>query len=334
MKPFAVVVLNWNGVELLKKFMPLWVQYAETELSDLIIVDNGSTDESCSFLKKNYPNIQLIKFLENNGYAGGYNEALKLLKYQYVVLLNSDATPKSSDWLDEAYDLFTNDDTIVAVQPKIKDFNKPNYFEYAGGAGGYLDCFGYPYCRGRVFHSIEEDRGQYQELKPILWASGAALIIRREVFLSVGGFDEHFFAHQEEIDLCFRLRTRGFKIVYAPNSEVFHIGGASLDNESPRKLYLNYRNNLLMLYKNLNTAYLLFVLFIRFILDFGVALFFLIKGEWAKTKVIFRAYYDFFKLIPSFYASRKKNLLAQRLRPSKLLTPNFFIFILIAKNNR
>ncbi len=320
MKPFAVVVLNWNGLKLLEQFMPSWLAYAEGKLSDLIIVDNGSTDNSVHFLENNYPNVQLIKFTENRGYAEGYNQALKFLEYDYVVLLNSDATPQNSNWLLQPSELFQSNPNIVAIQPKIKAYNKPEYFEYAGAAGGYLDCLGYPYCRGRVLNFIEEDRGQYESVEPILWASGASLIVRRKEFITSGGFDKRFFAHQEEIDLCFRLRSRGFDIVYAPQSEVFHIGGASLDSENPHKLYLNYRNNLLMLYKNLNTTYLISLLIIRLCLDMSLALLYFLKGKEEKTKAIFRAYADFLSLRSSFREARLVNLSKQKLRPSKLLT--------------
>ncbi len=319
MKPFAVVVLNWNGKSLLEQFMPLWLRYAKTELSDLVIVDNGSTDSSLSFLA-NYSNVQIIRFSDNKGYAEGYNEALKLLEHQYVVLLNSDATPKSVDWLNQPLELFKRNTNLAAVQPKIKDFNNPNYFEYAGAAGGYLDYLGYPFCRGRVFNQIEEDKGQYESIRPILWASGAGLFVRRQAILEAGGFDKHFFAHQEEIDLSLRLRSRGFDIAYAPKSEVYHIGGGSLDNESPRKLYLNYRNNLLMLYKNLNIIYLILILIIRFPLDFTFALLLLIKGNKEKSKAIFKAYFDFFSLYPNFKQDRIENLSKQKLKPSKLFT--------------
>ncbi len=320
MKPFAVVVLNWNGVELLEKFVPLWLEYAETNISDLIIVDNGSTDSSVHFLETNYPTIELIKFPENKGYAGGYNDALELIKQEYVVLLNSDATPKDESWLVKPLELFQNNQNIVAIQPKIKAYNNPNYFEYAGAAGGYLDCLGYPYCKGRVLNIVEEDRGQYEESETILWASGAALMIRRKEFLKVGGFDKRFFAHQEEIDLCVRLRSQGFDIVYAPKSEVFHIGGATLDSENPRKLYLNYRNNLLMLYKNLNTFHLIIILIIRLCLDFTLGFLYFLKGEKEKSKAIFKAYYHCSSLYSDFRQDREENLSKQKLSTSKLFT--------------
>ncbi len=327
MKPFAVVVLNWNGVKLLEQFMPLWTDFAETELSDLIIVDNGSTDSSVSFLESHYPEVQLIKFAENKGYAGGYNEALKLIEHQYVVLLNSDATPKCLDWLEQPLKLLESNPNLVALQPKIKAFNQPNFFEYAGAAGGYLDCFAYPYCRGRVLDKVEEDKGQYENVVSILWASGAALFVRRLAFLEAGGLDERFFAHQEEIDLCLRFKSRGLDIVYAPQSEVFHIGGASLDNESPRKLYLNFRNNLLMLYKNLNWTYLVFLYPFRFCLDMLAGMVFLFKGELAKFKAVIRAYWDFLRMLPSFREDRRRNLSLQKVKPSKLLSNCSIFFI-------
>ncbi len=326
MKPFAVLVLNWNGEALLKQFLPFWTKYTETDLSDLIIVDNGSTDGSLVLLESYEPKLRLIKFVENKGYADGYNEAIKLLEHEYVVLLNSDATPKSLDWLKQPLKLFENNSNLVALQPKIKAFNNPKFFEYAGAAGGYLDCLAYPYCDGRVLDRTEEDRGQYEETKNILWASGAALFVRRQDFLDSGGLDGRFFAHQEEIDLCFRLRSRGFDIVYAPKSEVFHVGGASLDNESPRKLYLNFRNNLLMLYKNLNLNYLLWLYPCRFFLDFLAGFVFLLRGEGGKCKAVFRAYFDFMKMRPIFRRDRKTNLSLQKVKASSLLSSHSILF--------
>ncbi len=308
MKPFAVLVLNWNGLELLKTFVPLWLSYAQMELSELIIIDNGSTDSSVTYLEQEYPELKLIKFDENYGFSEGYNRAIAMVDNPYVVLLNSDATPLDKHWLGRPFDLLESNADIVAVQPKIKSYREQNKFEYAGAAGGYIDILGYPYCRGRIFDTVEEDLGQYDLESDIHWASGASLIIRREEYLKVGGLDKDFFAHQEEIDLCQRLRMRAWRIVYTHSSEVFHIGGASLDMKNPRKLYLNFRNNLLMLYKNLPTFHFSFIFVMRLALDIGAMLGFLVKREFPNARAVVKAYWHFLSSYRTFKPKRKENL--------------------------
>ena len=271
----AVVVLNWNGHSLLEAFLPSWVQHTP-EGVDLIIVDNGSTDDSIAFVRKHHPEVHLLCFSENYGFAAGYNKAIAELNYKTVVLLNSDVE-LTAGWLDEPLHLLASDPTIAAVQPTIRAQRSPKDFEYAGAAGGYIDTLGYPFCRGRLFGSIEEDKGQYASPAELFWASGACLIIRRDVYLEVGGLDTVFFAHQEEIDLCWRINARGHRIVFAPTSVVYHVGGASLSAESPRKVFLNFRNNLLMIYKNLPAPSLSRVLLCRFFLDLLAALIYLVR---------------------------------------------------------
>ena len=271
----AVVVLNWNGRKLLESFLPSWVQYTP-EGADLIIVDNGSTDDSLAFVREHYPEVKLLPFSENYGFAAGYNKAIAELDYRTVVLLNSDVE-LTAGWLDEPLRLLASDPTIAAVQPTIRAQRSPKDFEYAGAAGGYIDALGYPFCRGRLFGTIEEDKGQYASPAELFWASGACLIIRRDVYLEVGGLDTVFFAHQEEIDLCWRINARGHRIVFAPSSVVYHVGGASLSAESPRKVFLNFRNNLLMIYKNLPAPSLSRVLLCRFFLDLLAALIYLVR---------------------------------------------------------
>ncbi len=333
-KPFAVIVLNWNGLDLLKEFVPQWLAYAHSDLSDLIIVDNGSTDSSVAYLQENYPEIQLLTFEENLGYAEGYNRAVAQLDYKYLVLLNSDATPKSKTWLDQAYFLFENNEKLGAIQPKIKSYQSPQSFEYAGAGGGKIDLLGYPFCFGRVFSKISEDKGQYDQVEELKWASGASLMIRRDVYLSVGGLDARFFAHQEEIDICMRLLSRSWQILLAPESEVFHVGGGSLDMNSPRKLYLNYRNNLLMLYKNLDLWHLVAVLYVRLFLDFFILLAFLILGNFKKAKAVFQAYYDFIKAYPSFRSDRLYNQKVKTIASSLSLFDPTFILVEYLKFER
>lgn len=291
----AVLVLNWNGLSLLKEFLPLWTKYITEEGADLIIVDNGSTDDSVKFLKETYPSLPIIIHPENLGFAEGYNRAVQQLsQYEYLLLLNSDAY-LASGWMEPMLKLMEyTDRRVLAVQPKIRAYRNPLHFEYAGAAGGYLDALGYPYCRGRLFDYIEMDTGQYDDIRlDLTWASGAALLVRRVDYLAVGGLDASFFAHQEEIDLCLRLKRLGGNIAYCPNAVAYHIGGSSLAQGSSRKLYLNFRNNLLMLAKNLRLLHLLYILLLRLPLDLMASLRFLSKGHAEHAWEIIKAWRDF-----------------------------------------
>lgn len=303
----AVVVLNWNGRRLLEQFMPSWVAFTPAE-AELIIVDNGSSDDSVAYLQSHYPDVRCIAFDQNYGFALGYNRAIEMLEHSIVVLLNSDVA-LTAGWLDEPLALLEHSSGISAVQPKIRAYRSPEMFEYAGAAGGYLDVYGYPFCRGRIFDTLEEDRGQYDEVvTDLLWASGACLIIRREAYLQAGGLDARFFAHQEEIDLCWRVVARGGRIALAPHSIVYHVGGASLAAEHPRKTYLNFRNNLLMLYKNLPEARLEAVLRVRILLDCLALLVFLLRGQVRHARAVWQAYRDYRTMRPDFEADRRENL--------------------------
>ena len=246
----AVVILNWNGRHYLEKFLPGVVKYSSEPGIQVVVADNGSTDDSLKFLRQQYPEITIIEFDKNHGYAEGYNKALKLITARYFVLLNSDVevTP---NWLNPLVCLMEQDDKIAVCMPKIRSFDNRGYFEYAGAGGGFIDRFGYPFCRGRILNHIEEDTGQYDSVREIFWASGACLFIRSELFIQSGGFDPGFFAHMEEIDLCWRFKNQGYKILYSPDSIIYHVGGGTLPNQHPGKLYLNFRNNLFVLYKNL-----------------------------------------------------------------------------------
>lgn len=307
MSKIAIVILNWNGRALMEKFLPSVVAYSPQALASVIVADNGSTDDSLGMLREKFPTVGLIELGRNYGFAEGYNQALKHIDAEYAVLLNSDVkvTP---GWLDAPLGALESDPQIVAVQPKIRAEREPERFEYAGAAGGYMDRYGYPFCRGRIFDRVESDRGQYDRPADLLWATGACLFIRTEVYKASGGLDAGFFAHQEEIDLCWRLRSRGYRLVCTPESVVYHVGGATLSTESPRKTFLNFRNNLLMLYKNLPDDTLGRVMRVRFWLDYMAAAKFLFSGHPANAKAVYQARKEFFSLRQVYAAKRRENL--------------------------
>ena len=307
MKKTAVVILNWNGRKLLEKFLPALIKNTPDEAADIIVADNGSTDTSLPYLEQFHPSIQLIKLDKNYGFAGGYNKALSQLDYKYVVLLNSDVKV-TENWLTTAINYLENHPEIAAVQPKILSYNDNSSFEYAGASGGFLDLYGYPFCRGRIFSTIEKDLRQYDSETEILWASGACLFIRLKDYWEPGGLDASFFAHQEEIDLCWRLNARGKKIVCLPQSTVYHVGGATLKMEHPRKTFLNFRNNLLMVYKNLPEKYYRKVMIYRFFTDRLAAIQFLLKGHPANAFSVLKARLVFNLQKKNYKKVRKENL--------------------------
>ena len=324
-KEVAVLVLNWNGRTLLQQFLPSWLAHIP-DYADLIIVDNGSTDDSVSFLQEHYRDVHLLAFEENLGFAGGYNRAIEELDYQTVILLNSDVE-LTSGWLDQPMRLLNSSPEIAAVQPTLRAQRSPKDFEYAGAAGGFIDRLGYPFCRGRIFDTIEEDRGQYTDSVDLFWASGACLIIRRAVYREVGGLDTLFFAHQEEIDLCWRLNARGWRIVSAPQSIVYHIGGASLSADSPRKVFLNFRNNLLMIYKNLPAPTLHRVLFARMILDLVAMLVYLLRLRPGQAASVLKGWRCFLIKRQRYESTRQENL-KKTVRPisPELMKPYSLLF--------
>ena len=307
MKKLSVVILNWNGVGMLQKFLPKVVQYSKGEGVEVCVADNGSTDESVTWLRANCPDVRLIVLDKNYGFADGYNKALQQVEAEYVVLLNSDVevTPH---WLEPMLMYMDAHPDVAACQPKIRAERNKAYFEYAGAAGGYIDCYGYPFCRGRIFDVVEKDQGQYDDVVPIFWATGAALFIRLKDYRETGGLDGRFFAHMEEIDLCWRLRSRGRGIVCIPQSMVYHVGAATLKKENPRKTFLNFRNNLLMLYKNLPEKELKKVLFVRGILDWVAAVVFYLKGDGKNARAVIQARKEFKQIRPMYEASRVENL--------------------------
>ena len=303
----AVVILNWNGKKYLEKFLPTLVKNTQQEETEIIIADNNSTDDSIEFLNEKYPDLRQIIFNKNHGFTGGYNKALEQIDADYFVLLNSDIEV-SENWLKPLIELLDSDKNIAACQPKIRSYDRKEYFEYAGAAGGFIDKYGYPFCRGRILESIEKDNDQYNDQKDIFWATGACMVIRADLYKKVGGLDDDFFAHMEEIDLCWRLKDLGYRIIYSPESTVYHVGGGTLPNNSPFKLYLNYRNNLFLLYKNLPKGKLFPILFSRMILDGLSALIFLLKFSFKSFNAVFKAHIHFYKNLKKLRAKRKKLL--------------------------
>lgn len=301
----AVVILNWNGVDWLKKFLPNVVKYSSSETTRVVVVDNASTDNSVAYVQEHFPNIQLVVNDSNGGYAKGYNDGLKKVEADYFVLLNSDVEV-SENWLQPLMQLMDANEKIAACQPKILSYNEPHKFEYAGAAGGFIDKFGYAFCRGRLFDYIEDEHQQYNQSSEIFWATGACMLVRSKVFFEMGGLDEDFFAHQEEIDLCWRMKNAGHKIYYVHNSTVYHVGGGTLNALSPFKTYLNFRNNLFLLYKNLPPKYLLRIIPFRFCLDYLAVMKFVASRQGKHAWAVLRAHAHFIQQFAAVRAKRKK----------------------------
>jgi len=291
----AVVILNWNGRNFLEKFLPTVIEHSKDD-AKVIIADNASTDDSIGYLEKHHPDIRIIRLEKNWGFAGGYNMALRQIKADYYILLNSDIEV-SENWIPPVIGLMEDDHTIVACQPKIRSYHEKDKFEYAGAAGGFIDKYGYPFCQGRLFQSLEKDTGQYDEIKEVFWATGACMFVRANVFHQLGGFDDDFFAHMEEIDFCWRAKNAGHKIMYCPGSTIFHIGGGTLPRKNSQKTYLNIRNNIIMLFKNLESDRLVKVLSARIILDYVAAIKFLIDGGFRDMTAVLRAHFYIFSNI-------------------------------------
>jgi len=300
----AVVVLNWNGKAWLEKFLPTLVKYSQE--ATVFVADNASNDDSVFFVKNNLPSVKIILNPTNGGYAKGYNDALRQIDAEYFVLINSDIEV-TEGWISPIIDLMDSDKKIAACQPKLLDYNNRNTFEYAGASGGFIDNLGYPFCRGRIFDDIEIDKGQYNDVIEVFWATGACLFVRASYFNEIGSLDEDFFAHQEEIDLCWRLKNKGYKIMVQPKSVVYHVGGGTLNAGSPFKTYLNFRNNLFMLFKNSPTSTLFTIIPSRLVLDGVAALTFLNKDKGLQhVLAIAKAHFIFYFEIPKLIAKRQK----------------------------
>ena len=319
----SVIILNWNGEAMLRRFLPNVITNTQRTDVEIVVADNGSTDGSLAYLRTEP--VRVIELGENYGFAEGYNRAIAQVDSDYVVLLNSDVEVTPC-WLDTLLEYARTHEEVAALQPKVLSWQSKQdvlvgkrqkvRFEHAGAAGGMIDCLGYPYCYGRLLTNLEEDTGQYDTPTPIFWASGACMFIRRDVYVKEGGLDSVFFAHQEEIDLCWRLHCRGYQIMSVPHSVVYHVGGGTLEYESPRKTFLNFRNNLLMLYKNLPPVQWLLVMLIRIPLDYVAALQMLLSGKWLNFKAVFQARCAFWRLRKQYKAIRAANL-----RKSEVLYP-------------
>ncbi len=317
MKKVALVILNYNGVKFLKKFLPAVIEFSSAD-ADIWVADNCSTDNSVEVLESQFTNVKLVKNQVNGGYATGYNMALQQIKADYYILLNSDieVTP---NWVKPLVEIMESDANIGACQPKIKSYHQKQKFEYAGASGGFIDSYGYPFCRGRIFQSLETDNGQYDNPIEVFWASGACMIVRSDVFHKLGGFDDDFFAHMEEIDLCWRMKSIGFKVMVCPSSVVYHIGGGTLPVGSARKTYLNFRNNFVLLYKNLPSDKLYAILISRLFLDGLAGIKFLLQGGFADFIAVIKAHYYFYQ---NWTHIRKKRKNTVRKNVSKIYNGN------------
>mgnify|MGYP002628343501 FL=1 len=303
----AIVILNWNGKKLLEQFLPSIVKFSSDE-AEIYVADNASEDTSISYIKHHFPSVKIVKNIENGGYAKGYNDALQKINADIYCLINSDVEV-TQNWLNPILTIFNTDENTAIIQPKILDFKDKTNFEYAGAAGGFIDLYGYPYCRGRVFNDIEKDRNQFNDISEIFWASGACFFIRSKVYHQLNGFDEDYFAHQEEIDLCWRTQNIGYRVKYVGNSTVFHVGGATLKETDPQKTFLNFRNSLLNVVKNVPKKWFLFVVFSRLLLDGIAGLKFILELRPIHSLAILKAHFSFYT---NFYKFLKKRKVLQK----------------------
>lgn len=306
MTKLAIVILNWNGAEMMRRYLPSVLDNSKVEGVEVIVADNASDDESVAMLQREFPHVRVICLDRNYGFAEGYNRALRQVEAEYYLLLNSDVEIRQREWVRPMLDYMEQHPEVGACQPKVRWLAEPERFEYSGAAGGFLDCYGFPFCRGRILGTLEVDRGQYDTPCEVHWATGCALMIRSAEYWAAGGLDGRFFAHMEEIDLCWRLRTMGRRLMCIPQSTVFHLGAATLQKGSPRKTYLNFRNNLLMLYKNLPEQDVKRVLRVRQPLDLLAALHFLAAFDWKNFKAVFQAYRAFHRMKADFAADRQR----------------------------
>lgn len=299
----SIVILNWNGSEMMRRFLPSVLRHSSG--TEVVVADNASSDDSLAMLAAEFPRVRTIVLDKNYGFAEGYNRALKNIDSEYTVLLNSDVEVEEG-WLTPLEEYMDRHEDVAACQPKILSYAEKTEFEYSGAAGGFVDCHGYPYCRGRLFATVEKDHGQYDSVMDIHWATGACMMVRTRIFYSCGAFDSRFFAHNEEIDLCWRFRLFGYRITCVPQSRVYHVGGGTLPQGNPRKVYLNFRNNLLMLYKNLPDSDLRRVMAIRLVLDYVAVVQSLVKGDLQGARAILRARHDFHAMKKDYVPLRQE----------------------------
>ncbi|MFH2143990.1 MAG: glycosyltransferase family 2 protein [Bacteroidota bacterium] len=307
MDKIAVVILNWNGKELLNKYLPSVVKFSNGSGISIYLADNFSDDESISYVSNTFPSVKILELDKNYGFAEGYNIALKDIEAEHYILLNSDIEV-TKDWFEPLLNCMESQPDVAACMPKIISDEKRDEFEYAGAAGGYIDKYGFPFCRGRLFNMNEKDTGQYNYSSEIFWATGACMMIRADLFHRAGGLDKDFFAHMEEIDLCWRLKNQGYKIYYCHESTVYHLGGGTLKKTNPRKTYLNFRNNLFLIYKNAAPEKVNKMLFIRFIIDGIAAIKFLFSFEFTNFVSVFKAHVSFYSKLKIFRPKRRQNL--------------------------
>lgn len=320
-KKIAVVILNWNGAKLLEQFLPSIISFSNE--ANIYVADNASTDNSIEVVKEQFPTIKIIQNDGNYGFAKGYNIALQKIEEPYYALVNSDIEV-SENWLTPILSIFDNNSEIGIIQPKILDYKNKEYFEYAGAAGGFIDKYGYPYCRGRIFETIEKDLHQYDNEVEIFWATGACFFIRKELYKKLNGFDDDFFAHQEEIDLCWRATNLGYKIIYTSKSVVYHVGGATLNQSNPKKTFLNFRNSLSMLVKNLPKNQLISVIFMRLCLDGIAGIKFISQGKFNHFFAILKAHFSFYTLINK-NIQKRNSIQKSNYYQTKSIVYNYFV---------
>ena len=329
----AVVILNWNGIKYLKMFLEKVILNTVNEDTELFIADNGSTDGSPEWIASNFKNVRLIRLEKNFGFAEGYNLAFQKISAHYFVLLNSDIEV-TEGWLQPLINYLDCNPDVASCQPKVLSYHRKDHFEYAGAAGGFIDKYGYPLCRGRILYEVEKDTGQYNSQADIFWSTGACMAVRSEAWINCGGFDTDFYAHMEEIDLCWRFHKSGYRVSYIPQSSVYHIGGGTLHYNTPFKTYLNFRNSLFLLYKNLPDNKLNQILFIRKVLDGVAALFFLSKGQFRSSWSVFKAHIDYYRNSGKLKEKRKAVKLLGKGEPAELLMNKFVVFEFYIKNHR
>ncbi|MEM1258342.1 MAG: glycosyltransferase family 2 protein [Bacteroidota bacterium] len=318
----ALAILNWNGSELLQRFLPDILLFSKD--AEVYVIDNASSDDSIAVLKEQFPKVGIIRNNENLGFTGGYNKGLQSIEADIYCLLNSDVRV-TENWLVPILKLFENDRNVAIAQPKILDLNKPNYFEYAGAGGGFIDKLGYPFCRGRIFQALEKDKGQYNDITEIFWATGACMFVKSEVFKSLGGFDEDYFAHQEEVDLCWRAKNAGHTVYYVGESSVYHMGGFTLQNSNPYKTFLNFRNSLYTIVKNLPAKYAWHILFSRLMLDGIAAVRFALQFRGRHAWAVFRAHLSFYRNFKTIYRKREKTNFLLKYYPVKSIVWSHFV---------